>query len=377
VIILEPIFPISQTGKPGTIGDIYAPSDTSTFSDDLGSGDSFNAFLTAAHTAGMKVLLTWVSGSIGNDSTWVTDHPDWLQKQGTNFVHPASKPYSTLLDYSSVDLKAELITEMINWATNFSIDGFVSANASAQPVDLWDEASYRVNLVKPEVFLTQGQLTPDFTAHSFAATLRAEPSTVLATWSKGTATNVAANALVYSLKADQMNFGNISYLTDYNALLAGKTDATRFGAWLNAALAFEFVAPGAPMLQAGQDFGYAKVLKQNAPDNLTWPAKATAQQTLVTKLAKLRSTNPVIVTGVASSLPTSAKTVFAFKVSGANGTVVYAVNLTKKAATVKLTLGSKLSTFDFATGKKVSLTATPSVSIPASGFAIYSTNAVK
>ena len=146
---------------------------------------------------------------------------------------------------------------------------------------------------------------------------------------------------------------------------------------MNSALALTYVAPGAPLLNAGQEVAYAKALKPYDVDNIMWPTKAHASGALLTKLAKLRTSNTVLTSGTATSLTSSVKTVFAFKRSGSAGTVYYMANLTKKAVTAKVTFGAKGTVYDFATGKKLTIAASQNVSIPASGYLIYSSKPVK
>jgi hypothetical protein len=52
-------------------------------------------------------------------------------------------------------------------------------------------------------------------------------------------------------------------------------------------------------------------------------------------------------------------------------------NLSKKAVTAKVTLGAKGAFYDFTSGKKITVAASQSVTIPASGFVIYSSKQVK
>jgi hypothetical protein len=137
------------------------------------------------------------------------------------------------------------------------------------------------------------------------------------------------------------------------------------------------VAPGAPVINAGQEAANATALKAFDADNIMPTSKASAAAALFTKLGKLRTTNTVILSGSTTPLVSSVKTMFGFKRSGAAGTVYFLANLTKKAVTAKITFGAKGSVFDFASGKKVTIAASQNVTIPAAGYLIYSTKAVK
>jgi hypothetical protein len=377
VLVLEPIFPVSDTGKPGTIGDIYAPSTTDSINPELGTEADLIELITAAHAADIKVMLTWVSGHIGNDSSWINDKPDWFQYSGLSTIKAPGKPYATLLDYSVPELRAELITQMKKWVTKFDIDGFASANAAKQTSEFWNEATYRLNLVRPMVFLTNSPVTESQTKNSFSAVKRSDLLTTLGTLSKGTTTSTTWATALKNLVTASKTATNVNFTTDTATAALGKTDATRFGKYLNSAIALSFVAPGAPMLNAGQEIAYAKALKPFDANSIAWPAAAPATTTFITKLSKLRKTNTVLLTGAATSISTASKSVFAFKRSSSAGTVIYLGNLSAKAITTKVTFGSKLSVYDFTTGKKVSLASSQNVTVPANGFVIYSTKQVR
>jgi hypothetical protein len=65
------------------------------------------------------------------------------------------------------------------------------------------------------------------------------------------------------------------------------------------------------------------------------------------------------------------------KRTSATGTVYYVANLTKKALTAKISFGKKGTVYDFATGKKLTIAASQTVKIPASGYLIYTSKLVK
>jgi glycosidase len=131
------------------------------------------------------------------------------------------------------------------------------------------------------------------------------------------------------------------------------------------------------MLNAGQEIAYAKALKPFDANSIAWPTKAPATTAFITNLSKLRKANTVLAAAPATSITTSSKSVFAFKRSSSAGTVVYIANLSAKAITTKVSFGSKLSVYDFTSGKKISLASSQNVTVPANGFVIYSTKQAK
>jgi hypothetical protein len=362
---------------PGTIGDIYAPSTTETINPELGTETDLNELITAAHTNGIKVVLTWVTDRIGNDSTWFNLHSDWIRYQGFGVVRPEGVTHAALLDFGVPELRAEIIMQMKSWVTKHDLDGFASPLAGGQPLDFWNEATYRVNQIRPIAFISTSPIAANYSTNSFGAVKRTEFLAAVNTLSTGKSLNTTWKNALTGLVTANRAAANINYVTDSITGELGRTDATRLGSFLNAALAMSYVAPGAPMLNAGQEVAYSKALKSYDADNIVWPTRAHPSTTLLTKLAKLRTTNSVINSGATTSLTTSVKTAFAFKRSGAAGTVYYIGNLTKKALTAKVTFGAKGTAYDFTSGKKLSIASSQNVSIPASGFLIYTSKPVK
>jgi ribosomal protein L30E len=65
------------------------------------------------------------------------------------------------------------------------------------------------------------------------------------------------------------------------------------------------------------------------------------------------------------------------KRSSASSSVYYFANLTKKAVTVKVTFGKKETVYDLATDKKIIIAVSQNITVPASGYLIYSSKLVK
>jgi len=376
-IVLEPIFPVSQTGKPGSLGDIYAPSSTDSINPDLGTEDDFKALISAAHAAGIKVVITWVTAHVGNDSSWLTDHDDWFLRSGLKIASPTGKPHASLLDFSVPAVRAAVMTDMLAWVKAYDIDGIASASANGQPAEFWDEATYRVNQIRPLVFFTSTPVAATHLSHSFASATRSDLLAAFNSMAKGTSLNTTWNTLTKSLATANAKTTNLNFVSDYSTAALGKSDATRLGAFLNSAIAFTYVAPGAPVVNAGQEIAYSKALKPYDVNNIVWPANSPSTTAFFTKLAKLRTSNPVLLTGSTATLTTSVKTAFAMKRTSSAGTVYYVANLTKKPLTAKVNFGKKGAIYDFATGKKLTIESSQTVKIPASGYLIYTTKPVK
>ena len=84
-IYLLPVTSIGKAGKKGNLGSPYAIADPSRLDENLSEpilelsvDDQFTAFVEAAHTAGMKIVVEFVFRTASIDSPIALEHPDWF-----------------------------------------------------------------------------------------------------------------------------------------------------------------------------------------------------------------------------------------------------------------------------------------------------------
>ena len=128
--ISEGALKLSQVVSKDFAGSPFAVPEYS-FSESLGGHIAFSALVEKAHTAGLSVIVDFVSNHMAIDSPWISEHPDFFMKsdpemrpQSTSqfFLHPSgeviafgSDPYfppwtdTSQLDYTSAGLRRRMI----------------------------------------------------------------------------------------------------------------------------------------------------------------------------------------------------------------------------------------------------------------------------
>ena len=80
ILWIMPIQPIGVKERKGELGSYYAIRDYKGINPEFGTLDDFKRLVATAHAHDMKVVLDWVANHTAWDNAWVTQHPDWYQK---------------------------------------------------------------------------------------------------------------------------------------------------------------------------------------------------------------------------------------------------------------------------------------------------------
>lgn len=150
-VYLTPIHPIGKAARKGSLGSPYAISDYRTVNLELGTEIDFSAFIEAAHTANLKVMIDVVYNHTSPDSVLVRDHPDWFLHSPNGQPWRKCEDWSDVADFdyqSSPQLWVELIDTLSMWRDR-GVDGFRCDVASLVPADFWKQARMRVNQYDP------------------------------------------------------------------------------------------------------------------------------------------------------------------------------------------------------------------------------------
>ena len=154
ILWMMPIHPISKQDRKGTLGSYYSVADYTAFNPEFGTIEEFKGMVKDAHEKGMKVILDWVPNHSGRDNKWVTEHPDWYEKDSLGNmkgVYDWTDVY--VFDYSNPEMRKGMIDAMKFWLTEVGVDGFRCDVAGEVPTDFWDEARPQLEAAKADVFM--------------------------------------------------------------------------------------------------------------------------------------------------------------------------------------------------------------------------------
>jgi glycosidase len=152
-----PINPISKVDRKGTLGSYYAVSDYTAINPEFGTLGDFKNIVNAIHAKGMKVIIDWVPNHTGGDNRWLTEHPDFFERDSTG---KAAVPYdwadTRQLDYKNPVMEDSMIGAMKYWVSNSNIDGFRCDVAWNVPASFWKKCIPQLRKMKSIFMLAEG-----------------------------------------------------------------------------------------------------------------------------------------------------------------------------------------------------------------------------
>src|SRR6218665_4134 len=129
-------------------------------------------FIAAAHAQGLKVMMDLVYLHTGPSNVLVA-YPDYYHRDSSGrFI---KNPWNFLwLNYDSEGLREYLYKDMEHWIGECKADGFRCDVSFGIPLDFWEEARRRLEVINPEVgmlaesaFNTKEQVTAFDASYSF------------------------------------------------------------------------------------------------------------------------------------------------------------------------------------------------------------------
>jgi len=327
-----PIYPISQTGKKGTLGSYYSIADYTSVNPEFGTLEDFKALVNEAHEMGFHIMLDWVGNHTGWDHTWITEHPDYyVHDDDGNIIWPANTDWTDVaqLDYSNTDMRQAMIDAMSFWIKDIGIDGFRCDYAQGVPVDFWQEARTALDEIKPIYMLAEdGTMSDGLIAKAFDSDYNFNLYSGLKFSAKNADT---ADDLITSLDED-LPYGafRMSFLDNHDENTYSDTMENRYGKDAIPALySVIFTSKGIPLIYSGNEEGSDISLEFFEKDNINFSDYEYKE--LLTKLCNIRTENEALYNGVYGgtfrALTTDNKSVLAYERIKDNKKITTIVNL--------------------------------------------------
>ena len=385
VLWFMPIQPISVKNRKGTLGSYYSIADYKGINSEFGTAADFKALVDKAHGMGFKVVLDWVANHTGWDNPWITQHPDWYTKDASgNITWPPGTDWTDVADlnYSNAAMRAEMIDSMKYWVDTFDIDGFRCDVAGGVPNDFWNTATQTLTAIKPLWMLAESNPSEVTIGTNFTSAYNWPLKDMFNAMKTGYTDSFSVSGEISRIKSDYSK-GNypMNFITNHDENSWSGTEYTRLGSLgaVKAGAVISFTLPGAPLLYTGQEVGMNKMLKFFEKDQVDYPATPSPMTAFYKKLVELKTKNSALAVGAAAGsiaeINTNKLTATAYVRTAGKAKVLVAVNLSGKSSSVKISWGKNAGSFyDYATNKKVSVASTQTVTLPAWGYKIYTTN---
>ncbi len=137
------VMPIYPTGEERSVGSPYAIKDFMSVNPEYGTLEDLRNLTDKAHSLDMAVILDWVANHTAWDHEWITGNPQYYQTDSNgNIIHPPGTNWMDVaqLNFSSQDMRREMINAMKYWVLEANIDGFRFDYATGVPGNFWSLA---------------------------------------------------------------------------------------------------------------------------------------------------------------------------------------------------------------------------------------------
>lgn len=259
-IWLMPIYPIGKEGRKGTLGSYYSIQDYCAINPEFGTMDDFDHFIATAHSLGFKILLDWVANHTARDAKWLQTKPaDWYEREsdGTAKV-PWDWTDTAKLNYANHDVWRGQIKAMRFWVEQHNIDGFRCDMAMLVPIEFWQEASYVLHSIKPDIFFLAEAEELNLFDRAFDASYAWEIHHMMCDIA-GVARRVwdLRNTLYADREKYPKSAIRMMFTSNHDENSWSGSEFTRFGAALEVMTALTFLWEASlPLIYTGQEVGY-------------------------------------------------------------------------------------------------------------------------
>ncbi|MDE6555491.1 MAG: alpha-amylase [Duncaniella sp.] len=358
ILWMMPIHPISKQDRKGTLGSYYSVADYTAFNPEFGTIEQFKSMVDKAHEQGMKVILDWVPNHSGRDNKWVTEHPDWYEKDSLgNMMGIYDWTDVYVFDYSNPEMRKGMIDAMKFWLTEVGVDGFRCDVAMEVPTDFWDEARPQLQAVKPELFMLAEASVPELQKNGFDMgynwPMKDLFSAIAATSGQYTFKGQDGKVKTFpethavaidSLLAEQAaTYPKDTYLmnmvTNHDLNSWEGTEFDRLGNLTPAFAVLSYTLPGMPMLYTGQETGMNRAFEFFEKDKAPQWEPRNEYFTFYQKLNSLKRTQHALAAGLEGgeliSYSTESPDLYIFSREKDGSKVVVLTNLGSGQADVK------------------------------------------
>ncbi len=144
----------------------YRMKDFYAIEPEYGNDADLHEFVDAAHKLGMRVLLDIVFLHCGPAAVFLDEHPDFVERDEKGGVKPAAWGFPKL-NFANPELREYLWRNLEYWITDFGVDGYRCDVSAEVPLDFWEEARRRIDLVAPERVMLAESHRPDEQGFAF------------------------------------------------------------------------------------------------------------------------------------------------------------------------------------------------------------------
>ena len=344
ILWFMPIHPIGEKNRKGTLGSYYSIQDYTAVNPEFGTLEDFQSVVSQAHELGMTVILDWVANHTAWDHQWITDNPEWYEKDSTgNMYGPFDWSDVAQLDYDNNEMRDAMKDALAFWVREANIDGYRCDVAGMVPVDFWEDATTALLAIKPVFMLAEDESETALLHKAFNANYGWSLHHHLNKIAKGEENATHAVAYFENLNKNYP-FGAwaMQFTTNHDENSWNGTVFDRMGDAYPTMAALTFVVEGMPLIYTGQEAGLNIMLEFFEKDQVDWSDLSMTE--FYQSLIKLKKDNKALWNGAAGApmefmTTNQAEKVLLFKRQKENNTVVALFNLSNEAVSLTAETG--------------------------------------
>jgi len=296
ILWFMPIHPIGEERRKGGLGSYYSIRDYKGVNPEFGTFEDFKELVNQAHAMGFKVILDWVANHTAFDHPWVTEHPEWYNRdENGEIVSPYDWSDVADLNYNdNPELWDAMIDALKFWVAEANIDGYRCDVAGMVPTAFWEKARIELDAIKPVFMLAEDEGQRDLMQKAFDANYGWEFHHIMNSIAKGEKN--AKDVWKYFAKEDSL-FAPTSYrmmfTSNHDENSWNGTEFERMGEGAKAFAVMSYTIPGFPLIYNGQEVGLDHRLLFFEKDEINW-TKGAEFTAFYTRLNKIKKENELL-----------------------------------------------------------------------------------
>ena len=252
-LILPPVYE-GDVIRDTLLLDFKAFTDFRKIDDHFGTSEDFQDLIVECHSRGMKVLLTWPSGQIGEKNQWVKDYPQ-IFDDSTLFGN-STKFWDGVMPmtYKSDTTFGLISSAWEYWLDDFKVDGFYCTESELVPLDFWERLRTEVGEDRNGFFMASDRPNPDYHTSAFDMTSTPRLHETLIEVSQGNFPPEAIDLFIQQHERDfPLNAFRELYATKSRITASKGSLRDQFGEAHKLVGILMFTLPGMPTLYCGQE----------------------------------------------------------------------------------------------------------------------------
>ncbi len=334
------LMPINPIGIVNTVHSPYCVRDFRSVNSEYGTLDDLKTLVNTAHKKGLSVILDWAANQTSWDHPWITDHKDWYVQNSSGVIQTPNSIFLDVaqLDYTNMDMRAEMIASMKYWITTADFDGFRCDFADNVTDNFWQQAIDSLTTMQPSrplILLAEGYNVGHLTA-GFQMNFGEGVYSALVNTFKTSSPGVPSD--IYTANTNEYNgvpFGKerLRFTTTHDHSAFDGTPMTNFGGKQGslAAVVSTFYMAGVPLIYGSQEVGttaQVSFFNKSTPINWSLNPDMVAEYK---KIIALRKASPALKTGTLTTYADS--DVICYTRTSGSDTFLILVNVRKSSRT--------------------------------------------